>query len=257
MKIWVLVAFALTVHVQLVHSQSRPVPFSEAHKALNRSESEVGKKDSLRLLYKGKWILAGTLGNRFIGTYNQASEPDTVTFADFTSRRLFFGFSGGYFLKENWLLTANLDVTVLEREQEVTSISFGGANGITAEGTGNGGVLLNLHTGASYYFKRWNYIGLYTSAEIGAARLVAKGGEGSFSLFGGQSQEVREEIATVFSGRMSLGFSYRPNPILMIDIKSGYQYTAETGPIGGITSPGGLITAFSLQFVLNPNSGNN
>ncbi len=232
--------------------QSRPTPFSEARRAVASSEQEAVLKDSLRKAYKGKWTLDFAYGQRFILSSNKSSVEDTITFADFTKFRSFFGAGFGYFLKDNLHLGFNFNFGLLPREQEINSLTIGGTNGISVEGQGNGGALLNFNLGAKYYFNAKRYTRPYVGMELGTMRLLAKGGSVNFSFNSGREDNIDELRASLGVAQLLLGITHRAAPGFMLDFNVGYTGTSKGDPVGGITSANGVTTSISLQFILNP-----
>lgn len=227
-----------------------PIPFAEAKKAMKASSNKAIYIDSLKQVYKNKWGLDFSYGQRFIAESGKSTVLDTVTFADFTSTRAVYGIGFGYYVTKKLKFGTGMDFTILPRKQEITSINFGGPNGISAEGSGNGGALFNIFLGSTYYLSKRNtrpYIGV----EVGLMQLIARGGTGSFTLSTGMDEEVNELNSRLFSAQTLLGISHRVSPVFLIDYNVGYTKTTKTEPIGGITSVTGFTSTLTLQFILN------
>ena len=234
-------------------AQNRPAPFAEARKAIAHLESQQESIDSLRNIYKGRFTLDFTYGQRYILPYNQ-TDPDTITFTDFAARKSFYGIGLGYFINRVLFVQLGLDFQILPRNQVINSISFGGG-GISGSGSGNGGIMINPHVGAQYYFKEWGkYTRPYAGLVLGAMNLKAAGGDINFSSAGGGvDQDGLGELSSRFgSAKVLFGFNTRPAPNLMLDFNVGYSHTSRGDPIGGIKSPGAISASFSMQFILNP-----
>ena len=234
----------------LAFSQSDYKPFAEAEKSIGRLENEQKVYDSLRRDYHRKWTLNFIYGQRGISAENRRLGPDTLTFADFTSRRSFYGLGGGYFVKPNLMLTAEMTILILPMQQDISSFSFG-ANGISVEGRGNGGVEINIKLGARYFFRQNKPTRPYAGIALGRVNLIAKGGE--ISINGSSRNDTLEEaevqmMSTSFIG----GITHRASPGFMLDFNLGYALARENQPIGGITGTGGWTSSLALQFILNP-----
>ncbi|MGD1958943.1 MAG: hypothetical protein ACFB2Y_08800 [Fulvivirga sp.] len=235
---------------KVVGQNSQPI-YSEARKATAVFKNQQGVLDSLKEVYEGRWTLDFTYGQRFISTSNRAEIPDTVTFTDFTEKRYFFGLGFGRFIKPHLHLGLGIEFTLLPKEQEITSISFG-SGGITAEGGGNGGLILNLNLAAKYFFSKWKYTKPYISAELGTINATAKGGKGTLSLSTRRDDIVNELSTRYATGHLLLGMNHRYTPGFILDFNIGYLVTPKEEPVGGIVSPGGITTSATMQFVLNP-----
>lgn len=231
-------------------AQETYVPFSEARQAVNSFKEEDTEYDSLRGIYEKKWLLEFTYGQRFINSNNRSALPDTITFADFTKKRGFFGADVGYFLKSNLYIGVGLALTLLSRSEEISSISFG-SGGISGEGKGNGGAMVHIGVVGKYYFTKKLFNRPYVALELGQTNLFAKGGSVSFNSSNGQTREIQELRASLPTGQLSLGMTFRATPVWLIDLNAGYLQTKRGSPIAGITSPGGFTTSVSMQFILN------
>ena len=250
MKIGLGIGFFLLVFMG--YGQHRPEPFEEAGKAMMAFENERNLKDSLSAIYEGRWVLNFTYGQRFILPHNKSALPDTITFSDFTETRAFYGLGAGHFISDRWYTHASVDVMFLPRKQEITSISFGGNDGITAEGSGNGGIVFNIKLGAKYAIVDWGNTRFFGGLALGATQLVAKGGVGTFTLFNGTEQEIATRRRGFGFLQPNVSVSHRFNPGFMFESHVGYAFSPRSTPIGGVTSPGGIIASVSLQFFLNP-----
>lgn len=220
-------------------SQSRPVPFSESSRAIEALRKEPFVLDSLKRVYKEKFTLNFSYGQRFLLSSDISSLPDTITNADFTDRRSFYGLGVGYFIKDRWSADLSLSFTILPKDQEFNTATF--------EGSGNGGVAINIGVLSRYYFLEKELLRPYVSLYLGTTSLRAVGGEGS--LFGGQ--DVTTLSSRLMAAQLSVGFGYRLSPGLILDYNIGLTKTSRTNLIGGVTSYGGITTSLNMQFVLN------
>ncbi len=229
-----------------------PELFSEARKATAAREQEPILKDSLRRVYAKRWSLGFSYGQRFITGDNQASRLDTVTFADFTRSRSFYGLEVGYFITPRLQGLFSIDLLFLPRQQEVGTVSIGGANGIQVEGSGNGGLMMNLGLGAKYFFEPWPFTRPYVGLKLGSIRAIAKGASGTFTLAQGSPQDIEERSESYGYANLVGGISHRFSLGFMMDLNMGYlQASNRSNNIGGIESPGGFTTTLTLQIILN------
>lgn len=231
-------------------AQSDYVPFAEADRSIARLENEGKVFDSLRKEYQHKLVFNLIYGQRGIARSSRSAEPDTVTFVDFADRRSIYGIGIGYYVRPRLYIGAEISFLMLPREQEISSVSFG-ANGLTAEGRGNGGAEMNLRLITQYFLKQDGFTRPYVRLALGRVNLAARGGE--ISVQGGQRDgELNEIDSKLGSLQVAGGVNHRASPGFAIDWYLGYTATNQIAPVGGIVSTGGWNTALSLQFILNP-----
>jgi len=224
---------------QSVIAQTKPSPFSEASRAISSLENESKVFDSLKRVYNKRVTLNFTYGQRFLLDSDISSLRDTITNADFTSRRSLWGLGSSYFIKDHWSVGIELNFTILPKEQEIDFSTF--------SGSGNGGVAISIGLSSKYYFKKTELLRPYVGVVIGSTTLRALGGEGSLS--GGQT--TTELTSRLRSAQIQAGFGYRVSPGLILDYNLGFTRTSKTELIGGVTSYGGIMTSLTFQFVLN------
>lgn len=202
-------------------------------------ETAAEIRDSLKRCYKGRLSLDFTYGQRFFLNSDVPALPDTITNVDFTSRRSFWGLGTSYFIKDNWSVGLEMNFTILPREQEINFSTF--------EGSGNGGVAINLGISSKYYFNKTELFRPYIGIVIGSTSLRAISGEGSIT--GGQTKTTL--TSQLRSAKIQTGFGCRLSPGLILDYNLGLTRTSKTDLIGGVTSYGGISTSLNLHFVLN------
>jgi hypothetical protein len=224
-------------------------PFSEAEKAISAKENAPIILDSLKRVYKDRWTVGLTYGQRFISRNNRSTVPDTLTFADFTTKRSFFGLQSTYFISNRTQLTLSAELMLLPREQEITTIQIN-SNGIDVEGQGNGGALLTIGVGARYYILDKSKTRPYAGIQVGTISARAKGGTGGFGTFRGGFEEIVERNQTFPYASIMGGVALRITPGLMFDFNIGYTGSRNSDNIGGITSPGGITSSLTMQFVI-------
>lgn len=236
-------------------TQSRDyVPFSEATNAIRMLEEEPIIKDSLKRVYIDRITLGFTFGQRFISGSNKTERPDTITFTDFSDRRGFIGLEVGYFLKDHLQISMSGDLLMLPREQEISSVQFGGANGISIEGEGSGGAMITIGIEGRYMFREKELTRPYVKLEAGFIRALAVGGEGGFSVGQGQFQNRRELRESYRYLQPGFGLAHRLARQAMLDFNLSYLFSADRSRnIGGITSPGGMTMSVGFHFVFGSN----
>ncbi|HAS39564.1 MAG TPA: hypothetical protein DCS93_03755 [Microscillaceae bacterium] len=225
-------------------------PLTRAEKAIAEFESRPRILDSLTQVYTKRWTFGVSYGQHFISGFNQAS-PDTITFADFTSRRAVFGIEASRFITNRWQLSLGFNLLLLPRNQEIGSIVVNGPNGTQIEGKGSGGAMINFGIGAKYFLLNQGFTRPYLGFKLGQIRAVAKGGKGGVTFGQGRFQEVNEQRASYGYLNLSAGFTHRPILGLMLDFNLSYSHTNQSESIGGITSPGGLTGTLTLHFMIN------
>ena len=233
--------------VVLSQTFEQPKPFGEADKAIAALENAPVVWDSLRSSYQNHWLISVSYGQRFISANNRTEAIDTISNVDFTSKRAFYGLGIGYHVSKRFYIGVDIDFLILPKTQEIVSFSRG-----TGSGRGGGGLLLSTKLSAKYYFHLWKYSSIYTEVSVGRERIIARGGEVSFSFWSGSQSDLNSQDANLLSGSFSVGVSHRMSPRSMIDFNLGYVHTTFTGPIGGIISPGGLNSSLSLIFFIKP-----
>lgn len=243
-----IISVAMVFSFAVGFAQDRPIPGAEALKAIAITEYEPLRIDSLKKVYDKRWSLDFTFGQRFISASYKTDNPDTVTFANFHDRNAFFGLGTSYFISDKFQVGLGLNFSLLPQEIEISSFSFGG----NIEGKGSGGLVLDLHISAKYFFDVWEYTRPYAGLELSSFNLTAKGGELSISsLSSSQSPDVNEQKASFNAGQILAGITHRAAPGLMLDFNMGFSRANERDPIGGITSIGGFNTSLTFQFILN------
>ncbi|MEL6560111.1 MAG: hypothetical protein AAFQ94_18115 [Bacteroidota bacterium] len=225
----------------------RPKPFGEADKAIAALENEPIIRDSLRRSYQKHWLIGVSYGQRFISANNRSDVIDSITNVDFTSKRAFYGLGVGYHISKRLYIGLDIEFLILPKTQEIVSFSGG-----TGSGQGGGGLLLGTKLSGKYFFHLWKYSSIYTEVSIGRERIIARGGEVTFSFSSGRQSDINSLDANLLSGSLAVGIAHRMSPVSMIDFNLGYVHTSFTGPIGGITSPGGLSSSLSLIFFIKP-----
>ncbi len=249
----VIACFCFFSMIQLgTKAQNSPKPFAEAKKAIAHIENEKALRDSSINRYQGRLTFDFTYGQRFILPYNKTVR-DTLTLADFTSRKSYYGLGLGYFINRNLFIQLGFDFQVLPRNQVINSFSFSGG-GASGAGSGSGGFMFYPHIGAHYYFKDWKSMRPYAGLVVGPMNLIAKGGEVNFSTANGglDADDIGELNASFGSAKLLFGIITRTAPGFMLDFNVGYSHTNTSDPIGGIKSPGAISVSLSMQFILNP-----
>lgn len=231
---------------QSVFAQKKP--FSEAEKAMAASENAPIIYDSLRRVFKNRWTIGVTYGQRFIGNADQAAIPDTITFADFTKRRSSYGIEGSYFVSKNVQLFLSLNILVLPTERNINSLSFGN-NGLQVDGSGNGGAMITAGIGSRYLFLEGSLWRPYVGLQLGNIRAVAKGG--SISTSNNQNLQISELTRSYGYGNLMVGVIHRLTPGSLLDFNIGYLKANRESNIGGIVSPTGITASLSLHVVIN------
>lgn len=243
--------FVLLVAAERIFAQTSVyVPFAEAERAIAFVENRPKIIDSLKHIYAKRWTIGAMYGQRFITKANVANDSDTITLSDFTDERSFFGLEGGYFITKNIQVLLAMDILPLPKKQEITSLSFGGPNGIAAEGRGSGGAMVNVGIGGKYFFNVAPYTRIYSGLKLGAIRAVAVGGEGGFTSGQGQFQETTRLIRNYNYGNVLFGFTHRLSPCFVVDFSMGYLHATSSRNIGGIVSPGGITSTLTFQFII-------
>ena len=226
------------------------VPFTYANKTIEELEERPLLKDSLKKIYKKRWTIGLEYGQRFVSNSSRSIVPDTVTLTDFTGRNSFVGLEGGYFVSEDILVFLAVDFMTLPKNQEITSLTIGGPNGIEAEGSGSGGVMLNVGIGGKYFFPIGPFSRIYSGLKLGIIKAVAEGGIGGFTLTQGQYQQTIRQSRNYSYGNIIIGLAHRLSPKLMIDFNMGYLHASRSRNIGGILSPAGITSTLALQLIL-------
>ncbi len=244
---------ALTLFLVIFRSNAQVreyVPFSEATKAIKKLGEEPIVKDSLKRIYHGKITLGFIFGRRHISGENKAGSPDTVTFTDFNDKRGFIGLELGYFIEDRWQLVLSGDLLILPKEQDISSIQFGGSGGISVEGQGSGGAMITVGIEGRYFFHEQSLTRPYAKLETGMVRAVAIGGEGGFTFGQGQFQNRRERRELYRYLQPGFGVSHRMARQAILDFNLSYLFSADRSRnIGGIESPGGITGTISFHFV--------
>ena len=223
-------------------------PYSQAEKAIVATKDEPIQFDSLRRVYKKRWTIGLTYGQRFIENANRTSVPDTITFADFTKKRVYYGMEGSYFVSQNVQLFLGITFLMLPREQNISSISFRN-NGLQIEGSGSGGAMLSGGIGARYMFLANALWRPHVGLQMGIIRAIARGGSVSGANI--QNVQITELTRSYGYGNLTLGVNHRLAPGSMLDLSIGFLKANRTNGIGGIVSPTGLTASFSIHIVIN------
>ena len=166
------------------------VPFTYANKTIEELEKRPVFIDSLKRVYKKRWTIGLEYGLRFVSNSGRSTLPDTITLADFTSKRSFIGLEGGYFVSKDIQVFLAFDFMSLPKNQTITSLTIGGPNGIQVEGSGSGGAMVNVGIGGKYFFNVGAFTRIYTGLKLGIIKAVAEGGSGGFTLAQGQYQQT-------------------------------------------------------------------
>ena len=231
-----------------------PAPFSEAERAMSFQQGAASKRDSLMTVYSKKWSIGFTLGQHFIGSQELSALPDTITFADLSRKNGFFGLNGSYFINDRWQVLMGIQTIVLSQKQAIDSITIGGGS-IDVSGSGDGGVLLKVGLVGRYYLKAAHRTRPYAELTVGTIKAIAVGGRGSFSLGGGQVQEVERLEQDFNYGQLAVGLTHRLAPPVLFDMQLAYLKANRKGAIGGILSPSGVSLSIGLHFMLGVNKG--
>lgn len=249
MRRTVLLLFLLMTAGRISAQQAGYVPFAEAERAIALTEERPKIIDSLKRVFKTRWTIGLSYGQRFISKDNFANDADVITFTDFTSKRSFFGLEGGYFITSRLQVFLGFDILSLPKEKDIKNVSFGGS-GLQVKGSGSGGAMLSAGLGTKYFFNVADFTRLYTGLKLGKIKAVAEGGEGGFTSGQGQFQNTTRLTRTYNYGNALLGLIYRLAPGFMVDFSIGYLHASNSDSVGGILSPGGITSALTLQFIL-------
>ena len=225
------------------------IPFPEARMAIEELENQPEIIDSLKQLYEKRWTIGMSFGQRFLSKNNRSSNPDTVTFADFTNKNTVFGIEGGYFVSSRFQITASVDFLLLPRLQQINNVVIGN-NGIQVDGYGSGGAMINFGLGGKYHFYLSPFSRLYTGLKLGRIKAVAEGGTGGFTQSQGRYQETTRFSHNYAYLNGTFGITHRFTPGFMIDFNLGYLMATDSQNIGGMHSPGGITSTLSLQFFI-------
>ncbi|MCS4436886.1 hypothetical protein [Aquiflexum gelatinilyticum] len=226
------------------------VPFTYANKTIEELEKRPVFIDSLKRVYKKRWTIGLEYGLRFVSNSGRSTLPDTITLADFTSKRSFIGLESGYFVSKDIQVFLALDFMSLPKNQTITSLTIGGPNGIQVEGSGSGGAMVNVGIGGKYFFNVGAFTRIYTGLKLGIIKAVAEGGSGGFTVAQGQYQQTIRQSRNYNYGNILFGLAHRLSPRMMIDINMGYLHASRSKNIGGIISPGGITSTLALQFII-------
>ncbi|MCR9013598.1 hypothetical protein [Aquiflexum gelatinilyticum] len=248
-RILVLLALLIT-SCNLMAQTTGYVPFTYANKTIEELEKRPVLIDSLKRVYKKRWTIGLEYGLRFVSNSGRSTLPDTITLADFTSKRSFIGLEGGYFVSKDIQVFLAFDFMSLPKNQTITSLTIGGPNGIQVEGSGSGGAMVNVGIGGKYFFNVGAFSRIYTGLKLGIIKAVAEGGNGGFTLAQGQYQQTIRQSRNYNYGNILFGLAHRLSPRLMIDINMGYLHASSSRNIGGIISPGGITSTLALQFII-------
>ncbi len=143
---------------------------------------------------------------------------------------------------------------MLPREQDISSVQFGGPNGISIEGQGGGGAMITIGIEGRYFFKPEALTRPYVKIETGFINAVAIGGEGGFSSGAGQFQTLRERREQFRYLQPGFGLAHRMAKQAMLDFNLSYLFSADRSrDIGGINSPGGVTATIGFHFVFGRN----
>ena len=234
--------------------QKEYVPFAQATQAIHDLEQAPILKDSLKRVYEQRVTLGFIFGQRFITGQNQTRLPDTITFTDFSEKRGFIGMELGYFLKDNWQVSVSGDLLMLPQKQEISSVNFGGPDGISIEGEGSGGAMLTFGLEGRYFFLEKNFTRPYAKLEMGFVRALAVGGNGGFTVGGGQFQNRQERRERYRYVQPGIGFTHRLAKQAMLDFNISYLLSADRSRnIGGITSPSAISGTIGFHFIFAAN----
>ena len=110
--------------------------------------------------------------------------------------------------------------------------------------------MVNVGIGGKYFFNVAPFTRLYSGLKLGVIRAVAEGGEGGFTLGQGQFQETTRLTRTYKYGNALFGLTHRLSPGFMVDFNIGYLHASNSDSVGGILSPGGITSTFTLQFII-------
>ena len=241
--------FSLILLVNMnLKAQYQSLPPGEARNAIESLEREPEVYDSLRQVFNKKWTIGVSYGLRFIAPGNQTEDPDTITFADFNNSRVVFGMHVGKFITSRLQLGLLMQLLILPREQELGSIQFN-SGGVSVEGSGNGGGMLNWGLNGKYYLVGDQLTRPYVSGTVGVLNARAAGGEGGFSSDQGSFQDFNELRERYGYLQLTGGVIHRLAPITMLDFNIGYTISNQSDPIGGMTSPGGFTSNVSFHFI--------
>ncbi len=246
-----IVVFLFGALPQIVFGQmlQKLKPFDEARKVIASVENAEEIREARRNRYEGRWTLDLTYGQRFVSPYNKSNQGDSVELVDFSGKRAYYGVGSQYFISRNLSVGIGVEFLFLPKNQTVTFAGNGGS------GEGSGGLLFSTYMAGKYFVVNGKHTRLYTSLALGRDQMVVKGGNVEVSFSTGRNEDIETITRSVFGATLSAGVTHRLSPAGMIDFMFGYSNTSQSDPIGGITSPGGIKTSVSFQFILNPKKG--
>ncbi len=244
----ILVTCLITGNIALGQGGSQTL--SEAEKAILADQRAPIIADSLRNLYQQRWTLGISYGLRYLGEGSLSSIADTLTFADFTQKKAFWGLEVGYYASNRLHLFVSANLLTLPREEDINSIVIDDSNGLQVEGSGNGGATINVGAGFKFYPLQKGNTRPYVSLKIGGIKAIAKGGEVSFGLGQGRSGNIAERSENYQYANVTAGFTHRMSLGTALDWNIGYLKASQSESIGGIISPTGLTTTLTLQVMI-------
>ena len=130
---------------------------------------------------------------------------------------------------------------------------FGGPDGISVEGRGSGGALINMGLGMQYYFCKRSLTRPFVGLQLGVVVAAAKGGTGGFTLSRGRFEDIRTNTERFGTAELSVGLSHRFTPVFVTQFKVAYRQTNLADEIGGIKSHGATSEYLQLQLVKKGN----
>lgn len=176
---------------------------------------------------------------------------DSLTLTDLSERHFLFGAQLGFSFTEHWLAYLECDFLIIPKEQNINSITIGGGQGLSAQGSGSGGIVIPYGAGVRYAFLKREEFRPFVAASVGTTYLYAKGGQGSFSLGTGQSSTTNEREERVLRYSLTTGFDFRMGRATSFQFTASYTTSSQIEPpLASVNRFEGISIMVGLLFIL-------
>lgn len=243
--------YFLSFFIVLIITGNFPISAQVTH---YRTQAEI-EKEKLEKFKIIKHSVAFSLDYGYFGLFHYAKANDDTTNIDIGDYHSMFNMSVEYYPYENLAAQLSIGLIYISQEQTIDSINYTpgyGLNGIYAEGSGKGGVILPVTFGIKKTFLK-DLVRPYISLLSGFTYMKIVTGTGSGSI-----NDVEKNIdyysTLKFTYQFCSGVQIKTGKVVRLEFGIQVYGTPNISPsIGSIDSFSGWYLFGGMNFILNPN----
>ena len=190
--------------------------------------------------WKNKFFITLTFGQFYLDS-EYTTDFDEETFVDVNEIKSIWSLTSGYMFTNK--IGGLINFSLKTKKSQSTNF-----DGVNISGSGNGIGLFKFGVGARYMpfaKKRWS---IYGDVQGGVLSLIAEGGTGSGTLFGGVTRNLTEKSESTTYVSFAAGTNYRLGKTVYLNSNIDYTNSKFDNNIGSISGFTGFTVNLGLGF---------